>query len=112
MELPKSQKKTARLLINEGLQRECRLHLQKVESLLRNAKDRNKLPHDTYLKLYEEVYNFNRHIAFRYDCMSGSRYFMTITNLFCSGILTQKDINLFSEEVQQAILRIKQSFEE
>ncbi len=87
MELPKSQKKTARLLINEGLQRECRLHLQKV-------------------------YNFNRHIAFRYDCMSGSRYFMTITDLFCSGILTQKDINLFSEEVQQAILRIKQNFEE
>lgn len=44
--------------------------------------------------------------------MSGSRYFMTITDLFCSGILTQKDINLFSEEVQQAILRIKQNFEE
>lgn len=112
MELPKSQKKTARLLINEGLQRECRLHLQKVESLLRNAKDKNELPHDTYLKLYEKVYDFDRHIAQIYDGMSGSRYFMTITDLFCSGILTQKDINLFSEEVQQAILRIKQSFEE
>ncbi|MDE5710285.1 hypothetical protein [uncultured Bacteroides sp.] len=112
MELPKSQKKIARLLINEGLQRECRLHLQKVESLLQNAKDKNELPHDTYLKLYEEIYNFKRHITFRYYDISGSRYFMTITNLFCNGILTQKDINLFSEEIQQAILRIKQNFEE
>lgn len=107
MELPKSQKKTARLLIDRALQRECRQYLQRIEQLLQHANNENTTPHDIYLKLYKETYYFDKHIAQRYDNMSGSRYFPTIVSLFCSDVLTLEDISLFSEEVQEAIVRTK-----
>jgi len=44
MELPQSQKRTARLLIDRALQRECRQHLQKVEQLLQHANNENATP--------------------------------------------------------------------
>ncbi len=112
MELPQKQKKTARLLIDRALQRECRQHLQKVEQLLQHANNENATPHSTYLELYKETYYFDKHIAQQYDNMSGSRYFPTIVSLFCSDVLTLEDISLFSEEVQEAIVRTKRLINE
>lgn len=112
MELPKDQKKTARLLINEGLQRECSKHLQKVTQLLQDANNEGLTPHETYLKLFGEVYDFDKYIARRYDNMSGSRYFPTILDLFRSNILTLEDISQFSEEVQQEMVRLKRLYDD
>lgn len=112
MELPKGQKKTARLLINEALQRECSKHLQKVTQLLQDANNEGATPHETYLKLFGEVYDFDKHIARRYDNMSGSRYFPTVLDLFRSNILTLEDISQFSEEVQQEMVRLKRLYDD
>lgn len=88
----------------------CRLFCLFIRFVL--LRHRSFTPHDTYLKLYAKTANFDKHIALRYDKMSGSRYFITVAYLFCEGILTREDISLFSEEVQQEILRIKKMSEE
>lgn len=107
MDLPKGQKKTAQLLIREGLQRECDKHLKAVKRLLQNAESKGESPHDIYLKLYKKMDSFDRHIARRYDGMSSSRYFITILQLYREDILTPEDISQFSEEVQQEIEGLK-----
>ena len=66
IELTKSQKKTARKLINLGLQRECAKFMQSTKDFMnKNASAEDA--HDAYLKLYDKVYQFDKHIARRYD---------------------------------------------
>lgn len=112
MDLPKGQKKTAQLLIREGLQRECDKHLKAVKQLLQEAESNEDTPHETYLKLYKEVADFDNHVAQRYDGMSGSRYFITVLQLYYEGVLTPEDIGLFSEEVQERIRKMKEMWME
>lgn len=55
IELTKSQKKTARKLINLGLQRECAKFMQSTKYFMnKNASAEDA--HDAYLKLYDKVY--------------------------------------------------------
>lgn len=55
IELTKSQKKTARKLINLGLQRECAKFMQSTKDFMnKNASAEDA--HDAYLKLYDKVY--------------------------------------------------------
>ncbi len=58
IELTKSQKKTARKLINLGLQRECAKFMQSTKDFMnKNASAEDA--HDAYLKLYDKVYQFD-----------------------------------------------------
>lgn len=100
IELTKSQKKIARQLINLALQRECTAFLNNVRRLLRDVENRDEDAHANYLSLFKKVDEFDKHIARQYDGMSGSRYLLTILNLYCTGILTDKDIALFDEDMQ------------
>lgn len=100
IELTKSQKKTARKLINLGLQRECAKFMQSTKDFMnKNASEEDA--HDAYLKLYDKVYQFDKHIARRYDGMSGGRYYITVCYLYYDGVLTDEDIREFdrSQEV-------------
>ena len=64
IELTKSQKKSARKLINLGLQRECAKFMQSTKDFMnKNASAENA--HDANLKLYDKVYQFDKHIAHR-----------------------------------------------
>jgi len=101
IELTKSQKKIARQLINLALQRECEDFLNKTRCFLHEAESNGKDAHANYLSLFKKVDEFDKHIARHYDGMSGSRYFLTILNLYCTKILTDKDIALFDEDMQK-----------
>lgn len=62
IELTKSQKKTARKLINLGLQRECAKFMQSTKDFMnKNASAEDA--HDAYLKLYDKVYQFDKSIS-------------------------------------------------
>ena len=98
IELTKSQKKTARKLINLGLQRECAKFMQSTKDFMnKNASAEDA--HDAYLKLYDKVYQFDKHIARRYDGMSGGRYYITVCYLYYDGVLTDEDIREFDDEL-------------
>ncbi|MEE1345406.1 MAG: hypothetical protein U0K49_11510 [Segatella copri] len=50
-------------------------------------------------KLYDKVYQFDKHIARRYDGMSGGRYYITVCYLYYDGVLTDEDIREFDDEL-------------
>ena len=110
IELTKSQKKTARKLINLGLRRRVRqVHAiyQRFHEQERSAED----AHDAYLKLYDKVYQFDKHIARRYDGMLGGRYYITVCYLYYDGVLTDEDIREFDDELYNCLKEAKKSFQ-
>ena len=110
IELTKSQKKTARKLINLGLQRECAKFMQSTKDFMnKNASAEDA--HDAYLKLYDKVYQFDKHIARRYDGMSGGRYYITVCYLYYDGVLTDEDIREFDDELYNSLKEAKKSFQ-
>jgi len=66
-------------------------------------------PHELYIKLYKKVISFDKHIARRYNDLTGSRYLMTVFSLFQDGVLTTEDIAHFDVEAQNEMLRMKKN---
>lgn len=104
IELSKSQKKVARELIKESLQKECAQFLEKIEMSVSNRDQEGKSPHETYLNLYKEVKSFDKYIERRYDDLRGSRYFMVLVGLLLDEVLTQEDLNRFDEDMKKRLL--------
>ena len=111
IELTKSQKKTARELIQLGLQSECNSFINGITKFTNSSEWKTGDSHALYLKLYKKVTSFDEHIAKRYDNITGSHYFMTVWGLFYDGILSTEDISRFDSEVQNELLRLKRTYE-
>ena len=47
---------------------------------------------------------FDKHIANRYDNMSGSKYFITIVYLLFDEVLTMEDTESFDKDVRERLL--------
>lgn len=108
VDLPKSQKKIARILIDKALRRECDSFLEKVKAFMRSVPENGKDSHENYLELYKKVDKFDRHLAWRYEKLGGSKYFITVVGLYCDNILSDEDISLFDEERQRDIRKYKE----
>jgi len=109
-ELTKAQKKIARKLIDLGLQRECAKFMQSTKDFMdKNASEEDA--HKAYLKLYDKVYNFDEHIARRYDGMTGGRYYITVCSLYYDGVLTDEDIREFDDEIYKKLKEDKEFFQ-
>lgn len=109
IELTKSQKKTARKLINLGLQRECAKFMQSTKDFMnKNASAEDA--HDAYLKLYDKVYQFDKHIARRYDGISAGQYYITVYSLYFDGVLRDEDIREFDDEIYNKLKEDKEFF--
>jgi len=111
IELTKSQKKVARELIDLGLQHECKSFTDKITKFTNSAEWKTGDSHELYIKLYKKVTSFDKHIAKRYDGLTGSRYLMTVYGLFYDEVLTSEDIARFDIEVQNELLRMKNIFD-
>jgi len=109
-ELTKIQKKTARELITLGLQRECKSFKKDIEQFIGSAEWKTENPQKLYHKLYDMVTTFDKHIARRYNDLGGSRYFITVFNLFYNEILMPEDIARFDIEVQNKLTSMKESW--
>jgi len=111
IELSKNQKKIARELIQLGLQRECKSFTTQIEKFTNSQEWKTSDPHELYIKLYKKVTSFDKHIEQQYDNLSGSRYFVTVSNLFWQGVLTTDDIARFDIDVQNELFRIKSLYD-
>ena len=99
MELSKKDKKVAREVIETGLQREFEKGLGKTEELL--LKWRKGVGNsETYHAVYKHIRSLDKHIALRYDNITGSRYLITITYQLLDEVLHEEDLVDFSEDVQ------------
>jgi hypothetical protein len=100
MELSKKDKKVAREVIETGLQREFENGLRKTEEILLNWRKGVSNNRESYQAVYKHIKSFDKHIAQRYDDITGSWYLLTITGQLLDDIIHEEDLVDFSEEVQ------------
>jgi hypothetical protein len=99
--LTKSEKKVARQIIEKGLQKEFAdsiISLQEIIAAWHLKKTDNR---ETYHKLYQTIIEIDKHIANRYDNMSGSKYLRIILDQLIDGIITESDLQDFSEVIRK-----------
>lgn len=108
MELSKKDKKAAREIIEKGLQREFENGLSNADSILQSWKSKSKENKESYHQLYKHIVNFDKHIARRYDGITGSRYLLTITGQLLDNVIHEEDLIDFSEEVRLYLIRSKE----
>ncbi len=103
MELSKQEKKIAREIIEMGLQKEFAKGLFDADTVLDQWKNKSINNRDAYHMLYKKITDFDKHIARRYDGMTGSKYLFVIAAQFQDGITSESDLEECSERVKQAI---------
>ena len=107
MELSKKDKKAAREVIEKGLQREFANGLSKADTILQSWNSKAIDNKETYHQLYKHIMNFDKHIARRYDGITGSRYLLTITGQMLDNVIHEEDLVDFSEEVRLYLILTK-----
>lgn len=107
MELSKKDKKIAREMIEKGVQIEFSNGLNEANAVIKKWENRTLENREAYHLLFKTIKNFDKHIAQRYDVMTGSRYFETVVVLYAEGIITDEDIMNFSPEVNEEIRKRK-----
>lgn len=106
MELSKSDKKTARIIIEKGLQNEFVFGLNQFWNILNQWKEKSTDNSDTYHAIYKSVKDFDKHIARRYDDMRGSDYLFIIAAQLNEEYIDETDLVNLSAEAQEAVKRI------
>ncbi|OFX20538.1 MAG: hypothetical protein A2033_01080 [Bacteroidetes bacterium GWA2_31_9] len=106
MELSKKGKKIARQIIEKGLQAEFANGLNSFDKIITDWKNNLNDNKTTYHNLYEKLMNFDKHIAGRYDGMTGSSYIFIIASQLHDGIISENDLFDFPDEIKQAIKMI------
>ncbi len=109
MELSKSDKKIARILMDKGILKEIEICNTSVLAILTDWKNDKKETRETYGKVYEIVKKNDKYIASNYDGISGSHYFDTVLNMYCKGMITEADIEPFSETIKVRLIAFKKN---
>lgn len=107
--LTKAQKKTARTLIDIALERDCAALIDEVSCLAQKPLDKVEKPnHTRYIELYKVIESFDKHLADRYDGITGSKYLDTVSFLLAEGSLTDEDLAVCDETMKSELLRVKE----
>lgn len=123
--LTKADKRRCRELIHIGLERECEKFAKDIQELASksiplaelNAPYREENGwsvegpwHKRYIALYKLTEKFDKHIARRYDGISGGHYVEGVLGLYLDGIITDEEIALLSDDVHDFIIGYKNTF--
>jgi hypothetical protein len=103
MELTKSEKKIVRELIEIGLQREFDNGLSKAAEIIDIWKNHVKDNRESYHLLYKHIACFDKHIARRYDSMTGSSYLFVLAGQYADDVIVDSDLEHVPERIIQAI---------
>jgi uncharacterized membrane protein YebE (DUF533 family) len=103
MELTKKERKIAREIIEIGLKKEFSNGLLEADKVLNDWKNNSMNNHDAYHLLCQKIKNFDKHIARRYDGMTGSKYVYIVVAQLADGLISEEELEKFSEEVRLKI---------
>jgi hypothetical protein len=106
MELSKSDKKAARIIIEKGIMKEFANGLGEFSNILKDWEDKKSDNRETYHTLYGSIKNFDKHIARLYDNMTGSKYLFIIIAQLRNGVIDDSDLADLSEEIRGKIKTI------
>lgn len=102
-ELPKSQKKIARQIIEMGLQREYQNGIEKVDAVIEKWKSGKLDNRDAYVSIYKKLTSHDKHLACRYDNMSGSKYLMIISEQVADGVISFDELGELDDQARQVV---------
>jgi hypothetical protein len=103
MELTKKEKKLAREIIETGLQREFSKGLSDADKILNDWKNKLINNRDAYHLMFNNITKFDKHIARRYDGMTGSKFLFIIIAQLADGTISEKELENFPNEIKQKI---------
>ena len=102
-ELPKSQKKIARQIIEKGLQREYQNGIEKVDAVIEKWKNGKLDNQKAYISIYKKLIAHDKHIGRRYNNMSGSNYLMIISGQVADGVISLEELSELDEQARLVI---------
>jgi hypothetical protein len=102
-ELSKSQKKIARQIIEMGLQREYENGIAKIDDVIEIWKSGKLDNKNAYLEMYRKLIQHDKHIARRYNGMTGSKYLLIIIGQLADEVIAFDEIEEFDDEVKEVI---------
>ncbi|HOY96492.1 MAG TPA: hypothetical protein PK509_12185 [Catalimonadaceae bacterium] len=100
MTLSKPDKKVARELIERGLETEFEEGLTEFAGIIADWQSGKTSVKDTYYGLFKSVAEFDKHIARRYDRITGSNYFWIVLQLFVDKKIPISEMDRFAPDVQ------------
>lgn len=124
MELTKSDKKLCRKLMHIGIERECEKFVREMQKLSSRPIPLDELGapyreengfvvegpwHKRYIALFRKVKNFDKHVARRYDGITGSRYLDCVLDLYYNDVITDEEIASFSDTLRDYLINYKKS---
>jgi hypothetical protein len=71
--------------------------------VLNDWKNNSMNNRDAYHLLYQKIKNFDKHIARRYDGMTGSKYLYIIVAQLADGIISENELEDFPDAIKQKI---------
>jgi hypothetical protein len=120
--LTKADKRKCRELIHVGLERECEKYVKEMQKLVNTPiplaelnepyREENGFSvegpwHKRYIALYKKTASFDKHIAQRYDGMTGGHYLDDVLSLYCEGIISDDEIAPLSDDPHEFLLKYK-----
>ncbi len=107
-ELNKREKKIARALIDKGIDIAYTKALRASAVIIEKWHSKNMNNKDAYLTLFKEIDKHDDSIARRYNGLGGSKWLACVADLFAEKVISEEDIQDFSEETKQLMERKKQ----
>src|SRR5688572_33043768 len=101
IELSKKDKKAARQVIETGLLREFAVGIQKIEGIVAQWQTDKTDSRKTYLELFKTLTDHDKHIARRYDYMTGSKYVRIVIEQLIDDVISQDDLQHLNEDTRQ-----------
>lgn len=98
--IPEKDWKLLRAMKDEKLNQACGGILERIEAELKNKGKEN---HKAYLEVWEVVNSSNREIAEMFDDLRRSNAVLKLASWRRYGLLTEKELNEFSEETRSTI---------
>ena len=110
LNLSRQDKKVARAIIEKGLMREFAKGLADANFILHEWEKQVRDSRDSYHLLFKTIKEFDKHIARRYDAVTGSKYIFVIAGQLMDGIINEDDLSEFSDSAKQTILKIANDY--
>jgi hypothetical protein len=104
-ELSRNDKQTARTIIEKGLHTEIANGITRLEQIICQWRDKQMSIDEAWRQLYHTLKEHDKHIARRYDGLSGSHYDVTLASQLREGVINAEDLNGLEEEMRSIIVR-------
>jgi hypothetical protein len=103
-ELSKREKKIAKACIDKGLEAEFKEGLENFHAIMQDWRAGKFASHkEAYHELFKAVDKKDNTISRRYDGLTGSRWLITVVELFREGYISEDDIKDFSDATKAVI---------